>query len=260
MLTDTEFKQLGDEGLKKVLSADRHFKYVNLHDGLEYVLKTNTFKFTHPGEFNDPFDCNEKMIDVVISPQIEKQFILEAGAKHGLPRKEIRKHFNKIGGNSHYHKILKEKKKDFKVSCFSEISDDVLMWSHYADKHKGMCIGFDLNLICPDYVLYPVNYIDEVQKIDGMANTPYVFYYWATFKAARWSYEREIRAVSKNGKSIIVYPKDAVREVIFGCNVKQSEIVVTIKALKKLRYKGILLSQMTIDGKTMQLKKIPLKY
>ena len=260
MLTDEDFKQLGDEGLKKVLTGNQYFKYISLHDGLEYVLRTNTFKFTDPVQFNDPFDCNEQMIDVVISPELEKKFILEAGANHYLPRKLIRKQLKKIGNTSHYKQALKEKKKDFKVSCFSEIPDDVLMWSHYADKHKGMCIGFDLNVICPEYVLYPVNYIKEMQQIDGMANTPYVFYYWVTFKADRWSYEREVRAVSKNGKSIIQYPKESVREVIFGCNVKPSEILTAIRALKKLRYKDILLSQMVLNKRTIMLKKVPIKY
>lgn len=31
------------------------------------------------------------------------------------------------------------------VSCFSETCTDFLMWSHYASKHSGICIGFSLN-------------------------------------------------------------------------------------------------------------------
>ena len=27
-----------------------------------------------------------------------------------------------------------------KVSCFSEKADTILMWGHYADKHKGICL------------------------------------------------------------------------------------------------------------------------
>jgi hypothetical protein len=177
-----------------------------------------------------------------------------------LPRNLIRKQFQRLGDNIHYKQVLKKKKKDFKVCCFSEISDDVLMWSHYADKHKGICIGFNLNVICSDYVLYPVNYIKEVQRIDGMANTPYVFYYWVTFKAERWSYEREVRAVSKNGKLLISYPKEAVKEIVFGCNVKPSEIASTVRELKRTRYKGLLLFRMVIDPKTMLLTKVPVKY
>jgi hypothetical protein len=30
------------------------------------------------------------------------------------------------------------------VSCFSESWNSILMWSHYADRHKGICLGFDV--------------------------------------------------------------------------------------------------------------------
>jgi len=259
MLKDDDFKKLGEQGLTKVFSINQFFKYVNLNDGVEYILKNNTFKFTDPEEFNDPFDCNERMIDIVISPEIEKKFIIEAGKNHNLPRAEIRKQLNRIGDRRQYQQALKTKKKDFKVSCFSEIDDDVLMWSHYADSHKGICIGFNLDIMCADYVFYPVNYINQVQQIDGMANTPYVFYYWVTFKADRWKYEREIRAITKTGQSIINYPKDSVNEVIFGCNVKQSLIDATIKELKKLRYNKIRFYKMEINEKTLLLRKTAIK-
>lgn len=260
MLDNEYFRNLGSEGLTKVLSLDRYFKYINFHDGFEHILKNNTLKFTDPEEFNDPFDCNERFLEIVISPEAEKQQILEAGIKHNIPRNILRQQFRRIGDNSVYKKALKQKKKDFKVSCFSEVSDDVLMWSHYADRHKGLCLGFDLNILCPEYVLYPVNYIDDVQQIDGMANTPYVFYYWVTFKASRWKYEKEIRAVSKNGLSIIPFPKDALREVTFGCNVTMSTINSTLKELKKLRYRNLLVFKMEISDKTLLLKKTPLKF
>lgn len=259
-MKDEDFKRLGEQGLSKVAATSRFFKYLTLHDGLEYVLKQNTFKFTDPEEFNDPFDCNERLIDIVISHEQERNFILEAGKKHNVPRGIIRKHIKRAGDPRPYQLALKGKKKDFKVSCFSEIDNNILMWSHYANSHRGVCLGFDLDLICEDYVLYPVNYIAGVQQIDGLANTPYVFYYWVTFKANCWAYEREIRAVSKNGKSIIGFPKAAVREVIFGCNVKQSTIKSTVKELKQIGYKHLQYYQMEINERSLQLKKKPLKF
>ena len=36
------------------------------------------------------------------------------------------------------------------VSCFSEVSDSQLMWSHYADSHKGFCVQYDLKLLQKD--------------------------------------------------------------------------------------------------------------
>jgi hypothetical protein len=31
------------------------------------------------------------------------------------------------------------------VLCFSEAKNDLLQWAHYADRHKGMCLGFDVS-------------------------------------------------------------------------------------------------------------------
>src|SRR6516165_6791682 len=28
--------------------------------------------------------------------------------------------------------------------CFSKSWNNILMWSHYADKHRGICLGFDV--------------------------------------------------------------------------------------------------------------------
>ena len=33
----------------------------------------------------------------------------------------------------------------FRVLCFSKAKDPILMWSHYADSHKGIALGFDLS-------------------------------------------------------------------------------------------------------------------
>jgi len=32
----------------------------------------------------------------------------------------------------------------FGVLCFSEEKSDVLQWAHYADRHKGICLGFNV--------------------------------------------------------------------------------------------------------------------
>jgi len=55
------------------------------------------------------------------------------------------------------------------VICFTKVPDDILMWSHYADSHRGICLGFcgrdkaqDLN----DVGLYPVVYTEEYPELD----------------------------------------------------------------------------------------------
>ncbi len=33
----------------------------------------------------------------------------------------------------------------FRVCCFSKINDNLLMWSHYADSHRGLCVEYELD-------------------------------------------------------------------------------------------------------------------
>jgi hypothetical protein len=46
--------------------------------------------------------------------------------------------------DSPYERILETEIKKGGVVCFSETDSEPLLWSHYAQKHKGCCIGFDV--------------------------------------------------------------------------------------------------------------------
>ena len=38
---------------------------------------------------------------------------------------------------------VKETRNNTLISCFSKSWNSTLMWSHYGDKHKGICVEFD---------------------------------------------------------------------------------------------------------------------
>ena len=49
------------------------------------------------------------------------------------------------------------------MTCFSESNDNMLMWSHYADSHKGFCVEYNLKILKEDPYellkhLFPVIY------------------------------------------------------------------------------------------------------
>jgi hypothetical protein len=46
--------------------------------------------------------------------------------------------------------------------CFSRDWHNPVQWSHYADKHRGICLGFDV----PDSLLVPVQYTKEPPKLN----------------------------------------------------------------------------------------------
>lgn len=90
-------------------------------------------------------------------------------------------------------------KERYGIECFSRSWSNVLMWSHYGDKHRGICLGFDV----PDELTRPVEYLSEVQ-----IETTLMVEKHSDFSAERgtkiidrllgakyegWSYEQEIR-------------------------------------------------------------------
>ena len=52
--------------------------------------------------------------------------------------------------------------------CMSKVNDDVLMWSHYADNHRGLCLEFDFSEAIPQYL----DGRDQPWKIEGLPRLP----------------------------------------------------------------------------------------
>jgi hypothetical protein len=87
----------------------------------------------------------------------------------------------------------------YNVLCFSRVWNDILMWSHYAEKHKGICLGFDV----PDEITRPVDYTETVSvcgnlivhsraELDMERGLAIVERNLGT-KYAGWAYEQEVR-------------------------------------------------------------------
>jgi len=55
------------------------------------------------------------------------------------------------------------------ISCFSELNDSIVMWSHYANHHKGFCLEYDFRPVFVNEkisrLLYPVLYQEELLNV-----------------------------------------------------------------------------------------------
>jgi hypothetical protein len=117
----------------------------------------------------------------------------------------------------HNGEIPPLKDADRGMFCASEVYDEALMWSHYADGHRGICLG--LSTANLPLRFFPARYSDEMPII-GFRE----FYNW-TFetisktlltKAARWAYEKEWRSGNYPGAQ--EFP-EAIIKVILGHRV-----------------------------------------
>lgn len=86
---------------------------------------------------------------------------------------------------------LRKTKEDFArlygLLCFSLSWHNPLLWSHYADRHRGLALGFDV----ADEILKPVSYVEQrptLTKID-----PTVAQWLLFTKFVDWRYEHEAR-------------------------------------------------------------------
>jgi hypothetical protein len=81
--------------------------------------------------------------------------------------------------------------RDYGVLCFSRDWQNPVLWSHFADGHRGMVLGFDVN----DDLLKNVNYVAArpvFRNIDERTVHKLLF-----TKFQDWQYEQETRVFTR---------------------------------------------------------------
>ena len=137
----------------------------------------------------------------------------------------------------------------YSVCCFSKSSDILLMWSHYGDKHGGVCLGFDMNkdsdlFSAPINVEYPPEYPDfNFVKDRFTKRTGENLQFHFGTKSKDWEYEEEIRIVREiptgfgNNLGIAVpFQKHSLVEVIFGYKTTPKKIEELKELFKQCEY------------------------
>lgn len=117
------------------------------------------------------------------------------------------------------------------VICFSETWKSNLMWAHYADKHRGLCLGFDIpegpTLTKIKYVKSRIEIPENFKEsLDGIVKD--IFPTILEAKSSQWAYEKErrLRIRLQEKRDGIYYQKfDSIltlSEVIIGSRCKLS--------------------------------------
>lgn len=227
-----------------------YYRYVAIN---EYTIKNilnNQLWFTNPFDFNDPFDCQIR-IDFSCSEEELKKRIpklpgmlieeYEAIIKFYI---ENPSELNKWGniGMSRFHSKLG-------VSCFCLEKENILMWSHYADSHKGLCLKFDFTedprfitgYFSDKLKLFPIDkveYVTHIPKLKYLEDSDDSFNRKVLLKSKHWEYEKEYRIIS-NIQGGIKYNKEALCEITFGCEVDLIDRADIIKLIKSCNYLNV---------------------
>lgn len=110
--------------------------------------------------------------------------------------------------------------------CLSSVRDNILMWSHYADQHRGYCLEFEAT----DHTYmfgeaHPVSYSDDYPSVEFYTVTSSEKVHLSFLSKYRgWSYEQEWRVVdTRNGPGLRSYPPELLRGVSFGLRMLDSD-------------------------------------
>ena len=261
--------------MSKYPKHDREYfyKFASM-DTARLILENKNFRYSSPVSFNDPFDIQTELyfnFDIADLPRLfaDEVDALVCGRKvaslndtsdwyktivmlqeqhqkgnykrehldvfvkqsmHNLPNliEDTRKKYNE-----NWRKLLKR----IKVFCVSEHNQSILMWSHYAKYHTGVCFKLKVmpeknNPLCSakevNYLPNPPSFFSVEEWIDSIILNKEVaitnlFRRYPLAKSDIWDYEKEWRVwapFEEDGNSYLDIPivEGEIDAIYFGVN------------------------------------------
>jgi len=205
------------------------YKYRSLSypERIEPIFVQNTLYFPKSSEVNDPFDCKVPYLD-----HFEATFfreVLDAKRASGVSLSALEEEVLS-GDEGKVRALVEEWASNLQNAVFlslSETRDDLIMWSHYADSHKGICLEFSLDYWPGAKIsVLPVTYSSSRMKLSltreawSMGGIAAVI---LLSKFEGWQYEKEWRFVDPWSFGNREFPPDCLTGVIFGCNIDEAD-------------------------------------
>jgi len=229
------------------------------------IISNQRLLATDPITFNDPFEMYPGIIG---KPDKDKALRylhngllprLSSAAKEALPdfdgefilrdtdafSKRVERNL-KPALKEEIEKGLERASQTIRIICFCDPDrikydgDDILLWSHYGDKHKGVRIFFetdDIKILSTNLLQVVYSFeracIDITDLSASAFNKNVEDAYRNTFKTKNksWEYENEVRWIinlkecrQENGHSYIPLSSNAIRRIDFGCKCKSDTI------------------------------------
>lgn len=223
------------------------FKFRNINKNLIDSLVNSYLYFAPPSKLNDPFDCqvdlDVSLDNAILKCENEKEVPFLMHLKKGDKIKKVRG--------------------DIGICSFSRsdgVLENSLMWSHYADSHKGVCFSYKIpekwfieksffvplalevkygkNLLSSWLIKNAKNQLDR-QAFNNdecrLTLKECLLVKSLTVKDECWSYEKEFRAISRAvGPQKI--DRSFLTQICFGLNTSESDIKLIRNICLKFGY------------------------
>jgi hypothetical protein len=222
------------------------FKYLDLSKGYNMSgLLCGYLWFSDPSTFNDPFDCTTPFAYNLLSEdenfckryyqdfsmhafpyfsENQREQFVNDNVKFMLARKNDRSYFEDL-----YNKFDVQKQteaiKEFGILSTCMVKENILLWSHYADQHKGVCVQFNTNSFLElldkpalgevKYSEFPLVYPPFKYDLSEINES---FRHIFLTKAPFWGYELEYRIFLHPIVERRQYYQDSLEVIYLGMN------------------------------------------
>jgi len=211
------------------------YKYRDIDGaGLGFVERTilhNEIYLSSPAAFNDPFDCMPDF-DLSSTPEQRQATFERALARMRPDQSPVRR--RRVASRLALNPVVDPESDEARatmralhhehvrarigVYCVGERPDSILMWSHYARSHTGVCLVF--NGYCrPFPAAQKVRYASIRSPVKNASESSDESMEKALLtKHLGWKYEREWRVI-QHGPGVYEIPEDALTGVILGARI-----------------------------------------
>ena len=254
----------------------RLYKYRAFNRRAVDMVVADKLYFADPGTFNDPLDTRpyldididdgelEGILRTLVERRVEAEMLGAAkamkvrGAKtHEHIRRRARNEADRVIADIDYHATNPEyepvshkrelyrqtiesevlRRYDKGIVSLAERADCPLMWSHYGDEHRGVCVGYSV----PEDVAADVRRVEygrgrrvEVSQVAAMLDDNEFARHEVDDavllrKAESWRYEQEWRLIGPRGSH---GSRLELKEVAFGMRCEDSVKYAVVKALE----------------------------
>lgn len=219
--------------------------------GSEYhrsLLTKNEIFLASPANLNDPFDASLpfRYDQAEMTPDNIFRKLVEVGKTNWPDKSDAELHeiaFERqksgVFENGDYWKEHHATAKEAMHNTFGILStttknNNLLMWAHYADCHRGFCVGLNSKILFETIggTIGRVQYAESFPLMPLFGQNTHHMVAMLNTKSPEWEYEDEYR-LTKHGASNVAFaiPPEAITEVVFGCNISDKDRKEIIEVL-----------------------------
>lgn len=222
---------------------------------LRATLESNCIYCSSPGAFNDPWDCKPHFnSEVLADPQENERHVnwavdLCKRKTNMSPRDLERMRRTLLSDRERAVELLNQISDEmapeinnrYRVYCLGPTVSNLLMWAHYADNHRGVCLEFDIanETLCG---ALKCNYMPAFPLMKLHDDSDDAALLILLSKSDVWNYEEEYRLIAQEravaipgadtlmtDNSFLQLQAGALRAVITGCQTDHNAVSTLVQ-------------------------------